>query len=288
LQPDAKLEFQLLRQNNSINGVRSCTKGYFIDLFGIILVSVMFLNLKRNKMKNLLIFGLMIVFLVIVQFSQAQTVEEITDKYAEALGGKDKLLAIKTIYMEGAGQMMGNEIQVKLIKEQGKLNRTEFETGAGNGFRIITEKEGWSMFSMRSTTPSPMAPEMVAAQQTELDIAGPLINFAAKGHKAELVGKDSEPGTECYKIKLTSNTGKEINYWIDVKTNLLVQSSHKMAGRNGGENIAVTLYSDYKAVDGVLFAHTIESKGQGPAGGSTTFDKVELNKPIDAKLYKPE
>jgi hypothetical protein len=239
-------------------------------------------------MKNLLIFGLMIVFLVVVQFAQAQTVEELTDKYAEARGGKDKLLAVKTIYMEGAGQMMGNEITVKMIKEQGKLSRSEFETGAGNGFRIITEKEGWSMFSMRSTTPSPMSPEQVAAQQTELDIAGPLVNFAAKGHKAELVGKDSEPGSECFKIKLTTAAGKEINYWLDAKTFLLVQSSQKMTGRGGVENVSVTLYSDYKAVDGIMFPHTIESKGQGPGGGSTTFDKVELNKPVDAKLYKPE
>jgi hypothetical protein len=232
-------------------------------------------------MKNLLIFGLMIVAMVLVQFTQAQTVE--------ARGGKDKLTALKSIYMEGAGQMMGNEIAVKVIKEQGKLVRNEFETGAGNGFRIVTEKEGWSMFSMRSTTPSAMTPEAVAAQQTELDIAGPLVNFATKGHKAVLAGKENtEAGTECFKIKLTTNTGKEINYWIDTKTYLLIQSSQKMTGRNGTETESVTLYSDYKAVDGILFPHTIESKGQGPGGGSTTFDKVELNKPVDPKMYKPE
>ncbi len=240
-------------------------------------------------MKNLLIFGLMIVAMVLVQFAQAQTVDEIADKYAEARGGKDKLTAIKSIYMEGAGQMMGNEIAVKVIKEQGKLVRNEFETGAGNGYRIVTEKEGWSMFSMRSTTPSPMTPEAVAAQQTELDIAGPLVNYTAKGHKAELVGKENtEAGIECFKIKLTSNTGRELNYWIDAKTYLLVQSSQKMSGRNGTEVEALTLYSDYKAVDGILFPHTVESKGQGPGGGSTTFDKVELNKPVDPKMYKPE
>jgi outer membrane lipoprotein-sorting protein len=240
-------------------------------------------------MKNLLFFGLMIVAMVLVQFAQAQTVEEIADKYAEARGGKDKLLAIKTIYMEGAGQMMGNEIAVKVIKEQGKLSRSEFETGAGNGFRIVTEKEGWTMFSMRSTTPSAMPAEAVAAQQTELDIAGPLVDFNAKGHKAVLSGKEnSGSGTECFKIKLTTSAGRETNYWIDAKTYLLVQSSQKMTGRGGAETEAITLYSDYKAVDGVLFPHTVESKGQGPGGGSTTFDKVELNKPVDAKMYKPE
>jgi outer membrane lipoprotein-sorting protein len=239
-------------------------------------------------MKNLLMFGLLVVCLVLAQFAQAQTVDEVIDKYAEARGGKDKLLAIKSLYMEGAGQMMGNEIEIKITKEQGKLSRTEFEAGAGNGFTIVTEKEGWNMFSMRSTTPNAMSPEAVAAQQTELDIAGPLVNYAAKGHKAELVGKDAEAGTECYKIKLTTSAGKDINYWIDAKTFMLVQSSQKMTGRGGAEVENVVLYKDYKAVDGIQFPHTVERKSQGPGGGSTTFDKVELNKPVDPKMYKPE
>ena len=40
------MEKQLFKQNNTINGVRSRTKGYFMELFGIILGSVMFHNYK--------------------------------------------------------------------------------------------------------------------------------------------------------------------------------------------------------------------------------------------------
>jgi hypothetical protein len=242
-------------------------------------------------MKNLIIFGLMIVSLVLVQFAQAQTVQEIADKYAEARGGKDKLLAIKSVYMEGVRQMMGNEITVKITKEHGKLSRTEFEMGAATGFMLITDSEAWSLIPMRSTEPTKMPEETVSALQPELDIAGPLVDFTKKGHKAELLGKDSESGSECYKIKLTTDKEREILLWIDTKTFLLVQTSQKNIGGGRGGNPdapSVTMYSDYKATDGILFPHTIESKGQGPGGGSTTFDKVELNKPVDAKMYKPE
>jgi hypothetical protein len=247
----------------------------------------------KTMLRSILIFGFMVMFLVIAQYTRAQTVDEIIDNYVKTIGGKEKLLAIKTIYMEGARQMMGNEVAVKLTKEQGKLSRTEFEMGAGNGFFLITEKEGWSMFSMRSASPSPMLPAAVAAMQTELDIAGPLVDYAAKGHKVELVGKESPDGIECFKIKLTTGAGKDIFYWIDTKTNLLHQSSQKggMGGGRGGAGAdaeIITVYSDYHEVDGILFAHTQETKGQGPATGGTTFDKIELNKPVDPKLYKPE
>jgi hypothetical protein len=129
--------------------------------------------------------------------------------------------------MEGARQMMGNEVTVKVTKEQGKLSRTEFEMGAGNGFMLLTDKEGWSMFSMRSPTPTALPADAVAGMQAELDIAGPLVDYANKGHKAEWVGKDSANGLLCHKIKLTMANGKEIFYWIDPLTNLLQQSSQK-------------------------------------------------------------
>ncbi len=59
-------------------------------------------------------------------------------------------------------------------------------------------------------------------------------------------------------------------------------------GANVPEREVITEYSDYSAVDGIQFPHTISNPGapqQG--GGSTTFDKIEVNKPVPENLYKP-
>ena len=56
---------------------------------------------------------------------------------------------------------------------------------------------------------------------------------------------------------------------------------------NGGPKEIVTDFSDYKDVDGVMFPHTIKTEGQGMGAGSMTFDKIEINKPVDESLYKP-
>jgi hypothetical protein len=255
-------------------------------------------------MRNLILFGLLILFLVAAQYSSAQTVDEIINKYVDSIGGKDKLTSIKSIHMEGSRQMMGNEVAVTVTKEQGKLSRTEFEMGASNGFILITNKDAWSYIPMRSPTPTKFPDDVVAGMQTDLDIAGPLVDYVAKGHKAELLGKDTLNGNPNYKIKLTTATGKEIIYWIDAKTYLLTQSSQKGNGMFGkkstdahnnnvgtGSNEMVTTYKDYSLVDGVLIAHTIEIKsadGNGRGTGGTTFDKIVLNGPVDPKLYKPE
>jgi outer membrane lipoprotein-sorting protein len=248
-------------------------------------------------MKGFILLACFIFLLISAQFSYAQTLDELVTKYENARGGKAKLNAIKSLYMEGITQRMGNEITVKVTKEQGKLSRTEFDFGSGNGFTIITDKEGWNMFSMRSTTPTKMADEMVAGMQTELDIAGPLVDYATKGYKAELIGKDTVNAVECYKIKLVTKTGKEIFYWLNSTSYLLVQSKTLGGGfgrRREGNDAApaapqfvTTLYRDYIDIEGMKFAQTIEMVG-GQGAGSTTFDKIELNKPVDAKLYKPE
>ena len=54
-------------------------------------------------MKNLIIFGIFILLLVFVQFAQAQTqtVEDVINKYVEVLGGKEKLLSLKTVKWQG-------------------------------------------------------------------------------------------------------------------------------------------------------------------------------------------
>lgn len=254
-------------------------------------------------MKSLIILGLFVLFLVSVQFASAQTVDEIIDKYITARGGKDKLTALKTIYMEGSREMMGNEVTVRITKEQGKLSRTDFEMGSTNGFNLVTEKGAWNYFPMRMDAPQKAEDSLLPAMQAETDIAGPLVDYLAKGHKAELEGKENVGDIPCFKIKLTTRAGKTITYWIQADNYLLLQSTPTgggMGGRrrantegggqgNGGK--AYIMYKDYKAVDGILFPHTIETRiegGEGRGSGGTTFDKIELNKPVDEKLYKPE
>jgi hypothetical protein len=247
-------------------------------------------------MKNLIPLGLLVMLLVAAQYSSAQTVDEVIAKYVNARGGKAKLLSVKTIYMEGIRQMMGTEHIVKVTKEQDKLSRIDFEMGSQNGFTLVTPTEGWFFVPFHSPNPLLLPADAVAGMQTDLDIAGPLVDYAAKGHQAELVGKDTANGDSCYKIKLTAhNTGKIIFYWIDTKSNLLVQSSQTSSGMFGSSSKKdpnaqiITLYKDYDAVDGIQFPHTIVLKASGGdnfGGGSTTFDKWQLNTPIDPSLYK--
>lgn len=242
-------------------------------------------------MKNLYLFvTFLIAFVLFVKAVNAQSVDDIINQYITARGGKDKLGNVKSVYMEGTRQMMGNEVEVKVTKVQGQLNRVDFAMGGNEGYTIVTPDKGWMYIPMRSDEVQEIPAERLKAMQDQLDIAGPLVDYAAKGYKATLLGKDTVKGNEAWKIQLTDSSGKSNTYLIDTKTHLLVQMRilTGMGMRNNNQQVeVVTDLSDYKDVDGVLFPQTITTEGTGMGAGSMTFDTIKVNPPVDTALYKP-
>jgi len=235
--------------------------------------------------RNLFLFALLIVLMLVVQFSTAKTVDEVIEQYIRARGGRDKLSAVKSIYMEGMKETNGGNVQVKMIKEQDKLSRTEIE----NNVVVITAEEAWTFFPLVSPEPKPVPSDNLRDIQTEMDIAGPLVDYAAKGHRAELLGKEQLAENTCYKIKLTTQGGNVMLFWIDLSSHLLVQSS--VISMDQAYSKSLIYYSNYKAVDGMQFPHTFETnsnrKMNNAHGSEIVFHTIQINPVIQPAMYQP-
>jgi hypothetical protein len=242
------------------------------------------------------------IFILAAFASRGQSLDEVLAKYTDAMGGKAKLAAMTSIYMEAvAVRPSGDEVVTKTWKVNNQGMRREIDFGMGNIVSIVTDKEGWSSNPRSGGKFEPMTPEMVQMQQGELDCAGPLVDYAAKGHKAELAGKEDINGVSCHVVKLTTRTGREITYYIDGNTYYVARMKMKGGGmgmRGGGGNNPnaqgappqdrefITDYSDYrKTEEGYVFPWTTTIVGMG---ASSNIEKVEVNKPVDPKLFKPQ
>jgi hypothetical protein len=245
-------------------------------------------------------FALFAAFLSFALFAatavQAQTVDEIVARYVSALGGKEKLQSIKSVYQEGVAVMQnGTEIDSKSWKVQGKLYRTEISFGMGSVVVIITPSGGWSSNPRSGGEFKEMTADQVKKLQWQLDCTSPLVDYAAKGNKVELTGSDTVNGNECYKLRLTFPSGEYITYAIDKKTGYELRESRKTGsalgggagggGRNADAEFKIE-FSDYqKTPDGYMFPFTIVAGG---FGAKTSIEKLEVNKPVDvATLSKP-
>lgn len=242
------------------------------------------------------VLSLSLLLLMAAPRAKAQTADEVISKHIEAMGGKDKLLSIKSIYMEGVAVMAnGMEIDSKSWRVKDKLYRQEIAFGTmGNGTVIVTPTKGWTMSSRNGGNFNPMPDEMLKTMQSQLDPAGPLVDYAAKGSKVELLGQDTVGGKTCYKLKLTFAAGNYVTYSIDAQSYYILRETRKGGGMMGGggggrrdPNAEFNMdFGDYqKTPDGYIFPNTIVAGG---AGAKTSVEKLEVNKPVDEeKLGKP-
>jgi hypothetical protein len=217
--------------------------------------------------------------------AQAQTADEIINKWIGAMGGKDKLGSIKTIYTEGELNFMNNIAPRKtyLVNGKGFKSETDF-----NGQKIIdcyTTDSGWSINPLAGVaTPTNMPAAQVKLGQLQLDAVGSLYNYAAKGSKATMLGKENLNGAASYKLQLTTASGIEMNFFIDTATYYILKEVTKMNA--DGQDIEIaTVNSDYrKTEDGFVMPFSQEITLPGLTL-TITSKKVEINKEIDAGVF---
>ena len=232
-------------------------------------------------MKNLIILGFFILSLVFVQFAQAQTVDEVINKHIAALGGKENLNKIQNVVMEGSLNIQGTEIALTLTQVHNKLSRQDITAMGMQGFDMMTDKEGWTYMPFQGMQkPEPKTADEVKESQADLDIAGPLVDYATKGHKVELLGKEDVDGTECFKIKATLAGGKEVTFFIDPVSYLIIRTKEKRKF-NGQEQEMMTDVSDYKDVEGVKMPFSITQQF-----GTVLISSIKVNQTIPDSAFK--
>jgi len=137
-----------------------------------------------------------------------------------------------------------------------------------------------------SKAPEPMSAEDLKDMEEQADLDGSLVDWKAKGHTVELMGKEKVEGSDAYKLKLTLKNGDTRYVYIDVDSYLELKTDAKRTIR-GSEVETESVASDYKEVGGLILPHTIT---QGPKGSpqkqTITVDKIELDVPLDDARFK--
>ena len=222
--------------------------------------------------------------LVVTSFSvtRAQTADEIVNKYVDAIGGKDKLDQIKTVYIENTVQVMGNEGPSTTSIVNGVGYRMESDVNGQKMIQVFTDKGGWQINPfMGATTPQPIPDEMYKQSKGQLYVTGPLYNYAAKGNKVELLGKEGN----AYKLKITNTDSLETIAYVDATTYYLTKITRSSNFMGQIMELAIT-FSNFKKSDmGIVFPYTTEISYGGQFTITNNVNKIELNKTIDPSIF---
>lgn len=220
--------------------------------------------------------------------SHAQTIDEILAKHYEAQGGLARLQKVQTMRMTGKMTVgPGMEAPFSMEKKRPGMMRLDFTFSGMTGTQAYDGTQGWQVMPfMGKKDPEALGPEEAKEVEQQADFDGPLVDWKAKGHAVELIGKESVEGADTWKIKLTRKSGQVEFYYIDTETYLILRETAKRTVR-GTEIEGETLFSDYKDVDGVMCPFSLTNGVLGsPQKQAMSFDKIEIDPVIDNARFR--
>lgn len=235
-----------------------------------------------NKIKTCII---ALIALTSAATVKAQTADEIIAKHTDAIGGKDKLTQINSVYIEASTAAMGNEAPTKIYIINGKDYRNESDMMGQTMVQVITDKSGWAIMPFGgSSDPAALPDDQFKAGADQVYATDPLINYTDNGGKVELQGQETVNNVNAYKIKYTNKFGIETTYYIYPSTWYIVQSVKQ--GNMMGQPVTITTtYSNFQKTDyGVVLPYT-SNIDMGQFALTINTKKVEVNKDIDPKIF---
>jgi zinc protease len=214
------------------------------------------------------------------------TVDQILDKYIEALGGREALEKITSRQAKGSFDLpaMGASGTLTMMaKAPNKSAMTIDIPGFGVVQTAFDGTMGWEnnpMAGMRE-----LAGKELAARKRDSAFNGEL-KFKELYQKIEVRGKEKVAEKDAYVIEATPPEGSVEKMYFDARSGLLVRHDAERESPQGSA-VLETYFGDYREVDGIKVPFTIKQV-MPQFTIQIKFDEMKQNVDIeDAKFTKP-
>jgi len=219
----------------------------------------------------------------------SQKASDLLEKLIEAQGGRKILEGIKDTTMSGSGEMtqMGMSITLTFYHKEPNKYRQDIEV---MGMVITSAFDGETAWM---TNPQTGAVEEMP-EQAQAELKRQAINFGNTALlnpekfsiKYEYKGKESIEGKDYYLLEQTFPDGENETIYLDSKTYLFYKVKQNIMNQMGIEVEQDIIFSDYKKVSGVMFAHTMTIIQEGEEFGKMTLTEVKFNTGLEDSFFK--
>lgn len=212
------------------------------------------------------------------------TAEKVLSDYTTAIGGEAKIKAIKDLTVVSLIKARGPEFTMKTQQKQSGKFFFEMTMNGQVLTRQITDGVAGKVEGMGGA-----AQELEGADLEDLKAQGELFKeafYAAKGYKLSLKGIENVEGKNAYAIEVTDAKGKKWMEYYDMTTSLKIREVAQQDGGNGQMMTVQTDFSDYKAINGVLFPHVLDLVGVFPTPMKAVVQEIQANTNIDDAVFK--
>ena len=220
----------------------------------------------------------------------AASADALIARHVEARGGLDKLRALVTLKRTGRLEIPGFGIAFAVVewKSKGTDYRQDVTLQGLTAVQAYDGHDAWQIDPFQGRKdPSRMSADEAKAFALAADLAGPFVDYQAKGHTVEYLGTEDLDGTPAHKLRVALKSGDEATYWIDPDTWMVIRELDRRTVR-GAEQLVETDYGEYERVGGVYVPMSEEqgAKDSDPARRQkAVFDAAEANVAVPPALF---
>ena len=222
---------------------------------------------------------------IVVDAKAGAAAKALLDSALLAKGGEARLRAVKSLRMKASGTTLiqGQTVAIELTRTlvlPDKM-RIDAELNLGQKFVVAIGIDGNKGWNQEPTGVVEMPPEAFASIAFERwrDPELILLRYLDKGVVIAPLSDDKIAGRGHAVLRLTSPMGVNVTLFIDRESKMISRISFEEGGA-----ISVDDFENYKAVNGILVAHTRTST----APGRTTkvkLNSIEFDPTIDPKVF---
>ena len=212
------------------------------------------------------------------EISSDITAETIINKYIEKIGGSEKLNSVSTISLEASVTIPGAPFKPKAIIKEKSPNLTSMEMSVeGMGTLMKQKFDGNNGYMEQMGQKIPMENDQLESERGQKGLFDELYMDT---NTMEIVSLGPVDGKDAYKLKTKENS---FNYY-DAESGLLIMTEEST--NQGGNTItSITKFSDYREVDGILYAFKREINA-GPQKIEFEITNVIFNEEISDEFFK--
>jgi outer membrane lipoprotein-sorting protein len=207
-------------------------------------------------------------------------------------GGNERPTLAATGVRTGGGKMPTRpkeeaQLPFRMELKRGRKSRLELDFRGQTAVQVYDGTNGWKLrpFLNRHEV-EPYTAEEIKASALQADLDGPLVDYVAKGTKAEMEGTEKVEGKDTYRLKLTLKNGQTQRIWVDAQTFLETKMEGTPRRLDGKYHPVEIYYRDFKGVSGLMVPYVLETKVQGvPQTEKIRIEKVAVNPKLEDSRF---
>ena len=196
------------------------------------------------------------------------------ERWAKAIGGREKVAAVKSVYREGTIEVGAFQGTIKVWHTAEGRYRKEEQVAM---FSSVETCDGTNVRLERGGAPARrLAGEELAVERSKAFANSNAMFFVFAPKPRGSVSAEGEDA-----VVFVPEGGVEWHVTLDPKTSLPATMTHK----EGARTITVS-FPSFETVDGVMFEKEIRrSAGDGMPGAVIRFTKTVVNPPVEPSMF---